>query len=249
MKIVTLNLRHNADRWEERFPLVVDCLHQEQADVIALQEVYLPIQQAHLIADALNSRTPHLPYAVYVEPKWGDDPWEGVGLLTRLPVLEHARLELPEGQRVAQRLLVVENDTRFHIANTHLHHRPIEDESIRLPQMQALITWMQSQSAAGWLLTGDMNAEPDSTTIHTAQEYLQSTYTTVHGTQPITFPTPLVAANFPDLAITIDYIFYDPRVFTVENAWVTANQPHPADPTLYPSDHFGLGAVLHQRPG
>lgn len=249
MKFVTLNLRHNADRWEDRFPLVVDCLHQEQADVIALQEVYLPIQQAHLIADALNQHTPQAPYAVYVEPKWGAEVWEGIALLTRLPVLETERLELPEGQRVAQRLLVTHNEAHFHIANTHLHHRPIEDESIRHPQMQALITWMQARSATGWLLAGDMNAEPTSSTIHTAQQYLQSAYTTIHSTQPMTFPTPLVAADFPNIALTIDYIFYDALVFQVENAWVTANQPHPTDPTLYPSDHFGLGAIITTRPG
>ncbi len=247
MKLITLNLRHNADRWEERFPLVVDCLHQEQADVISLQEVYLPIRQAHIIAEALNTRSPHAPYAVYVEPKWGDDPWEGVGMLSRLPMLEQARLELPEGNRVAQRILVEADGQPFRIANTHLHHRPIEDESIRLPQMQALLNWMRQHSADGWLLTGDMNATPGSTTINEAEAVLQSAYLTAHGTQPVTFPTPLVAADFPDITLTIDYIFYDPDAYLIDAAWRTADQPNPDDPTLYPSDHFGLGAEITRR--
>ncbi len=51
LKLVTLNLYHDRHRWEERFPLIVDMLRAEQPDVIALQEVHLPLRQAHLIAD------------------------------------------------------------------------------------------------------------------------------------------------------------------------------------------------------
>lgn len=54
MKILTLNLRHNQDRWEDRLPLIIDALHTEQADVVSVQEVWLGFQQAHLIADKLN---------------------------------------------------------------------------------------------------------------------------------------------------------------------------------------------------
>lgn len=249
MKIITLNLRHNADRWDERFPLVVSALQAEQADMIGLQEVYIPIGQAHRIADALNRYRPDTPYAVYIEPKAGDSPEanEGIGLLTRLPVLEHARLELPGGQRVAQRATVVYAGRTLHIANTHLHHRPVEDESIRLPQMQALLDWMFDYSENGWLLTGDMNALPGSTTITTAAARLPSAYHSIHDSHPHTFPTPLVAANFPDIALTLDYIFYDPQTFQPAAARVVADRAHPNDPTLTPSDHFGVMAEFALR--
>jgi endonuclease/exonuclease/phosphatase family metal-dependent hydrolase len=212
--------------------------------VVGLQEVWLPIRQADMIADALNAQMPNRPYSVWIEPKWGSESAEGVAILSRLPVLEHERLELPEGERVAQRIAVEVEARRVNIANTHLHHRPMEDESIRLPQMRALLDWMFSRDSQHWILTGDMNALPDSTTIATANERLRSAYFDRHGDHPVTFPTPLVAAPRLGVAICIDHIFYDPATLRVTDARVIAQETHPDDPTLCPSDHFGLAADI-----
>jgi endonuclease/exonuclease/phosphatase family metal-dependent hydrolase len=242
MKIATLNLRHDQDRWDERFPLVVDCLHRSQADVIGLQEVAIPIRQAHIIADALNPLTPNQPYSVWVEPKWGEEAnREGIAILSRLPVLEHERLELPEGKRVAQRVVVEVDGVRLNVANTHLHHRPIEDESIRLPQMRALLDWMFSHASSHWLLTGDMNALPDSATILAANERTQSAYFSLHGEHPITFPAPLAYATRGDFRACIDHIFYD-AALRATNAQIIGDETPPHDPTLSASDHLGLAA-------
>jgi endonuclease/exonuclease/phosphatase family metal-dependent hydrolase len=244
MKIATLNLRHNQDRWDERFRLVVDCLHRSEADVIGMQEVYIPIRQAHLIADALNVRTPDQPYSVWMEPKWGEEAEiEGIAILSRLPVLEHERLELPEGERVAQRIAVEVDGVRINIANTHLHHRPIEEETIRLPQMRALLDWMFSRASSRWLLTGDMNALPDTSTILLANEHMKSAYFSVHGLHPITFPTPLVYATRGDFRACIDHIFFD-GALRATNAQIIGDETPPDDPTLCASDHFGLAADL-----
>src|SRR4051812_42749203 len=118
MKLVTFNLRHDADRWSERFPLVVDELYRLQPDVVGLQEVSLPIKQAHLIADALKRQG--IAYEVLAEPKWGSDQEEGIAFLTRLEVLEHERLDLPEGNRVAQRIRVRQEGRVYDLVNTHL---------------------------------------------------------------------------------------------------------------------------------
>lgn len=245
MKIVTLNLRHNNDRWAERFPLVVDSLHAQQADVIGLQEVSIPTRQAHIIAEALNQRTPGQPYSVLVEPKWGAGrDHEGVGILTRLPVQEHARWDLPMGERVAQRITVEAAGRTIQIANTHLHHLPA-DESIRQPQVDALLDWMFAYSESGWLLMGDFNALPQSSTIQTVMQRLRSTYKTLHNSHPLTFPTPLSSDYKAEPARTLDYIFYDASVFQPTHAAIIADQPRPDDPSLYPSDHFGLVADVN----
>lgn len=241
MKIATLNLRHNTDRWEERLPLVVAALAAAQADVVGLQEVWLPIKQADLIAEALREHG--LSYSVHVEAKWGPNPVEGIAILSRLPVLEQARLELPEGNRVAQRLVVDVAGERVNIANTHLHHRP-QDESIRLPQMQALLAWMIAHEGERWLLTGDMNALPESETIGVAMARLGSAYLTANNDQPLTFPTPLVTSDYDYPLVCIDYIFFDPATLRVTDARVIADQGHADDPTLYPSDHYGLAADI-----
>jgi endonuclease/exonuclease/phosphatase family metal-dependent hydrolase len=245
LKVVTLNLRHNQDRWAERLPLVIDTLWGEQADVIALQEVWLGFQQAHLIAEQLNRQSPSSPYAVFVEPKWGENPVEGIGLLSRLPVIEHKRMELPEGERVAQSIRVAVDGKTIDIANTHLHHRPEKDESIRLPQMEVLLRWMFEQSDHHWILTGDMNAVPTSSTIQLAKKRLTSAYEAVYGHEPpATFPTPLVKDSYAGLSVVIDYIFFDPSALRIKNARVIANQSHPNDAQLYPSDHYGLTAEI-----
>jgi endonuclease/exonuclease/phosphatase family metal-dependent hydrolase len=147
---------------------------------------------------------------------------------------------------VAQRIRIELNGRTVHIANTHLHHRPTHDESIRLPQMQTLLHWMYAYSPTGWLLTGDMNALPTSATSAEAEKQLDSAYFTVHQQHPITFPTPLVTtASYPP--VCIDYIFYDAQTFDVKSAQVFADQSHSEIETLYPSDHYGLLADFELR--
>jgi len=71
VRLLTLNIRQNLDRWPERLPLVVAALAAADADVIGLQEVTLPIRQDHLVAAELNRLAPDRPYAVHTAPKWG----------------------------------------------------------------------------------------------------------------------------------------------------------------------------------
>ncbi len=245
MKFLTLNLRHNTDRWPERRPLVIDQLLAEAADVIAFQEVYLSIRQAHDIADALNARLRgERPYQAVVAEKWEPEPEEGIALLSRFPILAHERLELPgDGGRVAQRIRVAVDGRAIDIGNVHLHHRPIGDESVRLPPARRLLEWMFPQGSGEprrWLLAGDFNTPPETPTIQAVRARLRSAHLAVHGVEPVTFPSPLVMEPKPRL--TIDYIFFDPAHFRVVDARVTCGQPHPDDPTLCPSDHFGLAA-------
>jgi endonuclease/exonuclease/phosphatase family metal-dependent hydrolase len=247
MKILTLNLRHDSSRWPERAPLIVDELAREAPDVIALQEVALSIKQAHFLVDQLHARLPQSQYWVHVAKKqgWWPNPKEGIGFLSGLPVIEHKRLKLPGGERVAQRIRVEFQGQPLDIVNTHLHHRPHDRETTRLPQAKHLLKWMFDNAPPDrrWILVGDLNATPDSSTIAKIAERLTSAYAAVHGTEPdFTAPTPLVAVSSGPK--TIDYIFFDPARLRVEEVRLIGTQPHPDDPTLYASDHFGLVATL-----
>ncbi len=87
-KLLTLNLRHDADRWPERRPLLAAALAAHAADVIAFQEVALPIRQADLIAADLAALGQPA-YTVHIASKWGaESSREGIALLSRLPVVE-----------------------------------------------------------------------------------------------------------------------------------------------------------------
>jgi endonuclease/exonuclease/phosphatase family metal-dependent hydrolase len=146
IKVLTLNLRHNLDRWQERLPLILDTLLAESPDIIALQEVCLPIQQAELIANLLNDRTQH-PYSTFTGQKWGEDADEGIALLSRLPVRVYEHTNLPVTSRLAQRLRVLLDRQSVDVVNTHLHHQPTFEETIRLPQMQHILRWMFERAA------------------------------------------------------------------------------------------------------
>jgi hypothetical protein len=92
---------------------------------------------------------------------------------------------------------------------------------------------------------------------------LASAYSAVHGAEPdYTFPTPLprsklallrtLLAYWRDIRLselslkmrgTLDYIFVNHRLRVVD-ARLILDRSAPSDPKLYPSDHFGLMAVL-----
>lgn len=244
MRIVTFNLRHDKDRWEERRPLVVAELIRLDAGVIAFQEVAMLIGQAHYLAARLGEATGHA-YEVLADAKPEPESQEGLAILTRLDVLDHERRELPGGHRIAQRATVSDGGAPVTIVNTHLHHRPIGSERTRLKQARYLLNWFDSwpAGATGLVLLGDMNATPDSDTVGLIGQRFASAHATIHGREPEgTFPTPLVRLPWPSR--TLDYIFYSPQRFSVTDARLAFMQPSPEDDTLYPSDHYGVLAEL-----
>jgi len=241
VRLLTLNLRQNLDRWPERLPLVVAALAAADADVIGLQEVALPIRQDHLVAAELNRLAPDRPYAVHTAPKWGDSNPEAVSLLSRIPVGKHEVLVLPVGGRVAQRIAVDLEGRPLHIVNTHLHHQPYDDESVREPQLRAILGWLGTAEALGsCVVMGDLNATPESSTLRTSRPSLDSALPT--GVP--TFPTALATGSLA--SVQIGHVLYSPGLLLV-SASLVAHHPHPADPALYPSDHLGVLAELARR--
>ncbi|MEA3338140.1 MAG: endonuclease/exonuclease/phosphatase family protein [Chloroflexota bacterium] len=248
MKIMTLNLRHDADRWPDRFGLVMQGVLAELPDIIGFQEVALAIEQAQTIARAVNGYLSERPYRVFVEEKWSPQPREGVAILTRDQVIESERIELPEAGRIAQSIVIQRCRNRIGIINTHLHHLPKDDESIRLIQTRHLLAWVADRSSevTSWILVGDLNARPESETVKEVEKELVSAYKSVHGHEPShTFPTPLVK-EIGDWyqPRTLDYIFLTPWAFRATQACLTFTRPHPQDPTLYASDHYGILAEV-----
>ena len=129
---------------------------------------------------------------------------------------------------------------RFGFVNTHLHHEPHHDEVIRYPQAESLLGWAGAQ-AHPCILVGDFNAFPASTTIQRVKRDYRSAYETVHGAEPeATCPTPLDPEYAAKEKMPIDYVFYPDTFAAVKSCDLIAATPAPHDPTLYPSDHYGL---------
>ena len=255
--IVTFNLLNKPSRWHERRELVLAGLRALNADVIALQEVALPNNNARWLADQLGG------YTVHTSPKTGAlAEHEAVALLSRLPVEDCRTLPLGSQSRVAQVANVRVGKRVITIANGHFMFH-VYDHMKRTQQVQRVLTWLRLAAGQNPIVAcGDFNATPDMRTIQVMKETFTSAHEAFHGREPdFTCPTPLVysldgvrkglsrVGNFllsrrvEPWRGTLDYIFVDGN-FRVLKCDVTLNQPSPRDPTLYPSDHVGLCATL-----
>ena len=266
IKIVTLNLLRDLSRWEQRRSLLVDGLAEVQADIIALQEVALPQDNAAWLAEQLNRRSSKDdPYVHYLCPKTGKRPKEGIALLTRLPVEMHAKLDLGSQNRVAQLIKVVKGEQNLIFVNLHLFWFPGKSRQ-RLLQVDRIFNWLDNFSQdASVVLCGDFNSPPESPTIQKVEQRFVSAYKVKHGKEPdFTVPTSLPVSKLFQTATllrfiltqwkqirnidiawhgTLDYIFVDNQA-KVEECELILNHPAPGKPNLYPSDHLGLYANL-----
>jgi len=261
-KLVTFNLLNKKpSRWHERRRLIVRELRALQPDVIALQEVSLPHNNAQWLADQLGG------YKVYTAPKAGAlGAREGVATLSRLPVEARWTINLQAQSRVAQVLRLRLGDQPLIVVNGHfLFH--VYDHIKRTQQVRQVLGWLRtSANGCPVIACGDFNATPEMRTIQTMKAAFRSAYELVHGREPeYTCPTPLVyrfnavrkgLSTLGSLLAnrqprpwrgTLDYIFVD-RHFRVLSCDLVLNAPAEDDPTLYPSDHVGLCATLALEP-
>lgn len=263
IKVVTVNILSDLSRWQERRGLLVDQITALAPDVIALQEVKLPENNAQWLADQLGY--PH----VHLSPKTGwESQREAIALLTRLPIEAQDTLDLRYQQRVAQYIRVSLAGQPLVIANGHFFWQPGNSEP-RLRQVERLLAWLYGMAGKPPLIVcGDFNGTPDTNAIQRMYADFASAFQVVHGREPdYTCPTPLPRSKTAVIRTllgfffllrprylkmawrgTLDYIFVDRRL-QVSEARVVLNIPDPDKPHIYPSDHFGLYARLILPPG
>lgn len=268
VKVATANILSDLSRWEERGPLLVQGLAEAGPDIIALQEVNLHansrganaarLDTATWLAERLNFNHIHL------TPKTGKSGGEeGIAILSRFPFDAQADLDLKTQDRVAQYVQVRIQDRPLVIANGHLFWQP-GDSTERLRQVERLLDWLSPfLDHVPVVVCGDFNSPPDTKAIRCMRVNLASAYAAVHGAEPdYTFPTPLPRSKLAMLHIliaywrdirlselrlklrnTLDYIFVNDRLRVVDSR-VILDWPALTDPKSYPSDHYGLLAVL-----
>jgi endonuclease/exonuclease/phosphatase family metal-dependent hydrolase len=261
LRIVTFNLLNDLRYWEARAPLIVEGMSRLAADVIALQEVSLPANNAQWLADQLGG------YAVYLAQGTG---WrqgrEGIAILSRRSVHGADVLAFGAQGRVAQAVAVEQDGAEWTVCNVHLHWSPYDDRT-RRGQVRRLLQWLPDESPT--VVCGDLNAEPHYSAVAALRERFVSCQESAFGReQRPTFPTKLrrgpgvrhagrrAALGVMGLAKThragswqgvLDYILVD-RCIQVVRCDVVLDQPSAHDPKLYPSDHRGLLAQLALAP-
>lgn len=249
VRIATLNLRNTADRWPARRGLLVRQLVAMAPDVIAVQELRIVPDQARWItAEVARASAGRLRYRSYRRPKTGvAGLWEGIGVLSRVPVVSTGWLDLGADRRVAQRVTVRTGDGDLDVYNAHLG---LGGEELRSGQAQRLLDWMDGRRRAPAVLMGDLNARPGSPTMELLSTRFRSAHLAVHGSEPPrTVPTPLRAGG-AGAGSVLDYVLVNDLVEVVDARLAFDEVQGPSGPgsgmegPLCASDHYGLLADL-----
>ena len=237
MKIVTLNTWGKYGPYQERWKVLLEELIWLKPDVICFQEV----QDNTLIDQVKKSLS--LPYASFAYEA-------GLVTIGRFPffrenILKYkATTQIEKEDRRAILVGLSVGLTQILIANTHLTWR-LEDESIRLKQVQELLRAVQKESYPA-LLIGDFNDNPQSKPIQEIKEkgYCNLLELASPNGLRITWDNqnPFIQTHsiqFPDREI--DFIFADQeflRLNPLKTGKLVFNRRDPK--AIYPSDHYGV---------
>lgn len=242
LHVATLNILNLADRWPERLPLIAADMAALQPDLLGLQEVVFVMQQDRLIGAAGEGQ-----YAAI--RGWAGRPEYGNSLLVKAPLVatEVERLDLGSKRAVHRALVTLPDRARVLIVVTHLHHL-VPDAAERDRQTAALVAWLEgAPTVDATIAMGDFNADPQEPTYaRMVGAGFRSAYLEANGIEPaVTWPSGLQAPamDTDGEPHCVDYIWVRGAVRSVD-ARLAFDRPDPDDPTVYPSDHFGISAHL-----
>jgi endonuclease/exonuclease/phosphatase family metal-dependent hydrolase len=242
LHVATLNILNLADRWPERLPLILADMAALQPDLLGLQEVVYVMQQDRVIGAAGEGRYEAI-------RGWAGRPEYGNSLLVRSPLVahDHERLDLGLGRSALRAVIDLPGGTSALIVVTHLHHLG-PDEAARDEQAAPLLDWLgPAATRPVTIVMGDFNADPaEPTYARMRAAGFRSAYAEANGQDPpVTWPSGLQAPAMDTDGIPecLDYIWVrgDVRVMSARLAF---DRPDPEDPTLFPSDHFGISCLL-----
>ncbi|HEY9661027.1 MAG TPA: endonuclease/exonuclease/phosphatase family protein [Allocoleopsis sp.] len=259
VKVVTINILFDLQDWAERRELLVQGLAAEQADLIALQEVKLPEDTSSWLAKQLDM--PYVSLVPHHYPGQPGVPPHGLAILSRYPFIQQASLDLSGQGRRAHYVQIEIDHQPIVLCNGHYYWAPGPAPE-RVKQIQQVLEWLGALPPdLPIVAVGDFNGEPQNPAIVLMREHFTSAYAARHGHEPAyTCPTPLIRRGwrriwkvillnlkynptFRPWRGTLDYVFIN-RHLQVNDCRIILDSPSPGDPTLYPSDHFGLAAEL-----
>ena len=256
IEVVTINLRHDVDEWERRFDLIADEIVRLDPDLIGTQEIEITnVDQTAALRERIAARG-GADYEFYEELKiwpYGALTGEGVGILSRYPILETGLKDLVEGGRVAVWTRVeVESGYELDFFNTHLESDGTEEmtaDEIRTQQAGFMVDFLaEAGEERIQFLTGDMNTTDDTEAYEVlVAGGLSDTYRAVHGDETATTGNTssiiLMEGAEQDPMRRIDYIFASEeppegaQATPVES--IVCFQNHD-EAGFYPSDHLGV---------
>jgi endonuclease/exonuclease/phosphatase family metal-dependent hydrolase len=244
IRIVTLNMEQDHKRWETRRELIAEQLVALKPDVLALNEVCVPLQTARWVQRVAKDRM-GIEYALVQQTKLnGLAGIEAEALLTRFPLMETGNLDYQARDMVALVARIVVDGEPIDVYVTHLYMSR-GDDSLRLYQAQQLLAWIDSRrDVTARIVCGDFNA-----TLDKSSAALMATRFRHTQTAPTAF-TPLAESDgtishpyWSRMDRCIDYIWVSEDLKIMESG-VCLDKASPGDASLWPSDHAGVWADL-----
>ena len=243
-RIATLNLEQDHKRWSARRELIVDQLEHLQPDVLALNEVCIPLETGRYLQQVATRRL-GVDYNLIQQSRAnGLSQVDGEGILTKFPVKETANFDYRARDSVAQ---VARIEVEGHLVDvyvTHLYQSRGED-SLRLYQVQQLLDWINSRDdVAARIVCGDFNATLDMLSAKLMSRAFRPTQTQPTAFSPLQEVDGSVShPNWERFDRCIDYIWVAGPL-QVKESGLCFNTPSTTDATLWPSDHIGVWADL-----
>lgn len=244
LRIATINTAQNQKCWELRRELIAEQLADLKPDILALNEIYLPLQTGRWLQRAAEERT-GVSYILLQSSKVGEDSrTQAEGLLTRYPVLETASLDYRSHNCVAQVARFKIDGRLLDVYVTHLIAARVED-SARQYQIEQLLEWIRSRDDAHLrVVCGDFNAAPDQPSIRLMSSAFRPTQTEATAFTPLQEPGGRPThPEWNRFDRCIDYVWV-PEPVRVRASALCFDKPASDDPTLWPSDHIGVWADL-----
>jgi endonuclease/exonuclease/phosphatase family metal-dependent hydrolase len=261
LRVLTLNIWNLSGRWRSRREAILRVVRRCGPDVVCLQEVVANERgnQAEWLASELGDWS--IAYAG--EPLVAATARFGNAVLSRWPIETHSSAQLPyvPDELEVQRVVVHARTGGVDVFSTHLAWQ-LHDAALRERQVQALVRFVSARTdpaaPLGPVVAGDFNAEPDSSAVRYlsglasldgTSVYLQDAWRLAGDGGPgITWSNrnPHAALDRePDRRI--DYIFsgFHGRAGGGRPVECRVVADEPAD-GIWPSDHFGLLAVLQR---
>jgi endonuclease/exonuclease/phosphatase family metal-dependent hydrolase len=242
-RTVTLNLEQDHKRWEARRPLIAEEIARLRPDIVAFNEVSIPLQSARGLR-AIAAQLTGIDYSLVQQTRANTlSKVEGEALLTRFAVIETGNLDYQTRDMVAQVARVVIGGAPVDVYVTHLFMSR-GDDSLRLFQVQQLLAWIDSRPDVPCIVCGDFNANLDAPSARLMASRFRPTQTSPTAFTPLADEDGSVSHPYwPRMDRCIDYIWVSAAIGVVVSG-VCFDRPSPDDPALWPSDHAGVWADL-----
>ncbi len=256
LKILTINTWKCDGDYDRRMDIMSKQLYETDADIVLLQEVFGTlsgdINTALFLANQLNMH--HLFLPERQKKRWFREntveSFSGLAILSKMKALHNGSIQLPSNEKDGGRSALIASfkvgGQKLGIANIHLTHLKNSSE-LRRDQLYVLLSNRELNKNDFKVIGGDFNCtfESEELVTFTNEPFmLKDTFLDVNEGQ-VTFPT---SENSPKkFARKIDHLMLLPdknrKYPSVVESRIALNKKE-GEHGLYPSDHFGVLAVL-----